>query len=782
MFSRAFFLILPALAGFGLSACSSGGGGAAAPMQPPAPAPPPPPPPPAVENFDTEEYQRQPALEQINVIPAYEEGALGGGAVISIIDTGIDTNHPEFSGRIHPQSADLVIAGVVSPGNERPGGPSLEDADDHGTPVASIIGAAKNDVGTHGVAPEATLLVFRVDDEGDDELSLLGAAISEAIDRSADIGADVVNMSFGSNEPTARNDFRNIIQFLKDNDVVTVLAAGNDGDADPDDSALGAFDVPGAPAAIIAGSVNSSNGISGFSNRAGEGADIYLVAPGEFLQGVFPGAAAGQTRDFSGTSAATPVISGAVALIRSLWPSLTAEEAVDILLSSATDLGAPGTDPIYGRGLLNVGAAVSPIGGVSTSSVTGSEVDPGTLGATLSGAYGSSLSGLGDIVVLDSYDRDFRLSLDKLVSRTGPARFDLEGRYSPFDDHRYSAMSLGAGWSAKMRLTSRDRSAYSLLDNQIAYGRNADLTADMAADMYDQTLGFALSGEIAGAHLVTAQGFSPASVDRMANPNHATPFLSDSAFSDAFLPRGTNAVTALTRFQATRKLSVDVLMTQGGDRDTEAERLLLAEGLPLDKPEIFVMRSGLNLALGDAMVRFEQGLRREKGAVFGARFGNDADAATAYAAIEGAWSPSPLWRLQGRFAAGLTFGEDFGFGDFAEEAPALKTTQFSAAISRAKLFSDADALWLGVSQPLQIEAGALDLLLPTGFDQATETLIFTPVSASLAPEGRRLDFEAGYRLFAGPLGAVDLNLIHQTFGGYELAPETTALIRSRFDF
>ncbi|PQA88566.1 S8 family peptidase [Hyphococcus luteus] len=777
LFFRAFSLVLAALSGAALSACSSGGNSDSSPMQPPA-ASTPPTPTTTTENFITAEYRRQAALEQINVIPAYEEGTLGNGAIVSIIDTGIDTDHPEFAGRIHPQSADLVIAGVVSPGDERPGGPDLNDDDDHGTPVASIIGAAKNDVGAHGVAPEATLLVFRVDDEGDDELSLLGAAISEAVDRTVNIGADVVNMSFGSNETSARDDFRNIVAFLKDNDVVTVLAAGNDGDADPDDSALGAFDVSGAPAAIIAGSVDSSNVISDFSNRAGEGADIYLVAPGELLSGVYPGAAADEVRVFSGTSASTPVISGAVALIRALWPNLTAEEAVDILLTSATDLGAPGTDPVYGRGLLNVGAAVSPMGGVSTSSITGSEVDPAALGATLSGAYGSSFSGLGDIVVLDSYNRDFRLSLDGLVSRSGPARFDLEGRYSPFNDHRYSSMALGDGWSMRMRLTARDRSASSLLNNQMAFAKGADPNADM----YDRTLGFAVSGEIAGARLFTAQGFSAAAVDRMSNPTHATPFLSDSAFSDAFLPRGTDAVTALTRFQATKKISIDVLMTRGQDRDSQAERLRLAQGLPLDKPDIFVLRSGVNLALGRGVLRFEQGLRREKGAVFNARFGDGDGAATAYAAIEGAWPLSALWRLQGRFAAGLTFADAYGFDAFAADAPTLKTTQFSAAVSRAKLFSDADALWLGVSQPLQIEAGAIELMLPTGFDQKTETLIFTPVSASLAPQGRRLDFEAGYRLIAGPLGAVDINVLHQTFGGYGLSPETTALIRSRFDF
>ncbi len=777
LFYRALFLAALTGAGLGLGACSSGGGSPnPSPMS--TPTPPPPPPPPPVENFDTAEYQTQPALAQINVIPAYEDGALGAGAIVSIIDTGIDTDHPEFAGRIHPDSADLVIAGVVQPADVRLGGPSLDDEDDHGTPVASIIGAAKNDVGAHGVAPEATLLIFRVDDDDDDELSLLGEAISEAVDRSADLGADVVNMSFGSTEPGARSDFQGILQFLKTNDIVTVLAAGNDGLADPEASALGALDVPGAPAAIIAGSVNAANGISSFSNRAGEGAEIFLVAPGEGLRGVFPDAAAGQTRSFSGTSASTPVISGAVALVRGLWPNLTAEEAVEILLDSATDLGAPGTDAIYGRGLLNVGAAISPLGAVSTSSINGSEVDPAALGATLSGVYGSSLAGLGDIVVLDSYNRDFRLSLDGLVRHSSPERFDLEGRYSPFDEHRHASLPMGKGLSMQMRLSSRDQSAASFINNQMAFSKDAETNPQLI----DQTISLALSGGAGKTHFLAAQGFTAASIDRMANPAQATPFLSDSAFTDGFLPRGTGAVTALARFQASKTISFDLLMTQGEDRGAETETALFNQNQPLNQPEIFVLRSGVGFALGRASLRLEQGLRQETGAVFNARFGDDTSATTAYAAIEGAWSPSAHWRLQGRLAAGLTNTDSYGFNAFAAETPTLKTTQFSVALRRAKLFSNDDALWLGVSQPLQIESGALDLILPTGFDQQTETLIFTPVTASLAPEGRRLDFEAGYRLFAGPLGAIDVNVIHQTFGGYDLPAETTALLRSRFDF
>ncbi|WP_428406946.1 S8 family peptidase [Hyphococcus sp.] len=762
----------------GLAACGGGGGGAVPSPMTPAPAPPPPPAP-APVNYDTAEYRNQPALDRIGAIAAYERDAQGAGVIISVIDTGIDDDHPEFLGRIHPQSADLLIAGVVAPGDVRAGGPDLFDYDDHGTPVASIIAAARNGAGIHGVAPEATLLIYRVDDDSMDDNSLLGNAIGEAVSRSASLSAGVVNMSFGTDEPAARPQFAGDFTTLKNADVVAVVAAGNDGDANPDESALGALDVAGEPNVIIAGSVDAANNISSFSDRAGIAADIYLVAPGEFLRGVVPNGTASQTRSFSGTSAATPVITGAVALVRSLWPALDAETVVEILLATATDLGAPGTDPIYGRGLLNLAAATSPMNGVSTSSISGSEVDPAAMGGTLSGVYGSSLSELGDIVVLDGYGRDFRLSLSSLVAQSAPDSFDLESRYSPFDQHRYSAMTLDRNWSLQMRLTSRDRSQRSLIDHQIAFG-GASSRSDARAE---ESIGFAFSGAInEETHLIAAQGFSAAAVDRMAVPSRATPFLSDSAFNDAYLPRSADAVTSMMQFSPAKNITADLMMTAGGDRDLTLETALYDDGLPMDNPDVFVLRGGVNVAFGDTILRFEQGMRQEQGGVFNARFGGDMNATTVYSAIEGVWSPAPLWRLQGRIAAGLTFADAFGFEAFAENAPVLKTTQFSAAVSRQKLFGEADALWLGVSQPLQIEAGALELMLPTAYDPYTEEFFYSPVTASLAAAGRRLDFEAGYRLFSDESGVIDVNLMHQTFGGYDLDAQTTALLRGRFDF
>ena len=94
--------------------------------------------------------------------------------------------------------------------------------------------------------------------------------------------------------------------------------------------------------------------------------NYYMVAPGTSLILPWNGGFA----LLSGTSFSSPLISGAAAIILQRWPNLTGRQLADILFASATDLGAPGVDTIYGHGLLNIAAALQPIG-VTTFAVSG---------------------------------------------------------------------------------------------------------------------------------------------------------------------------------------------------------------------------------------------------------------------------------------------------------------------------------------------------------------------------------------------------------------------------
>jgi hypothetical protein len=753
---------------FGLAACASDG----KKNNPPAPASP-------AQNFDTAEFNKQSGLNQIDVLPAYERDALGQGVIVAIIDTGIDLDNPEFADRIHPNSADLVAPGIVSSGDLRPGGPNLQDQDNHGTPVAGIIGAAKNNAAIHGVAPEATLLIFRADDETDDE-TILGPALGEGVVRAAQHNAHVLNLSLGSDDAGARASFASIFQFTKDHDIVSVISAGNDGAAEPDESALGALDVPGDPATIVAGAVGSGNVIAGFSNRAGSAADIFLVAPGVLINTIGVNTPNGQTELFSGTSASTPHVSGAAALLRSLWPQLSAVEIVEILLESATDLGDPGIDPVYGRGLLNVGAAVAPSGSVTSLSAGGSETEVTAIGASLSSVFGDFGATIGRIVVFDEYDRDFRLNFGDAINAAAPEQYDVEAALNPFDRRENAIQRIDGRSVAAYQLRSRDLWMTNL------QARPADFLtgADLRNDLMDRSLALALTADMgAGRQMTIAQGFSSRAADQMTQPMRDTPFLNGSAFSDAFLPKTDRAVSGFAHASLTPRFSADLFMTSADDElDDGAAAFETIDAEPREDRRTSAVRAGLTWRTRTIALRLEQGLRQEQGTILKAYFGEGTAARTLYAAVEADLLLSPRWRAKGRFSSGYTMAQTHGLGDFVDGFSNLMTTQFSAALIRQGLFGASDQLWLGVSQPLQIESGAIRMTLPTDFDPYAETLTFTSVRAPLAPNGRRLDFEAGYRLFAGNRAAFDINVIHQAFGGLDAPALTTFVLRSGFQF
>ena len=123
---------------------------------------------------------------------------------------------------------------------------------------------------------------------------------------------------------------------------------------------------------IIAGSVGvfdrtsqttgSLDQISAFSNRAGTAATSYLTAVGAGIKTINE---EGEHYLYSGTSFSAPTVTGAVALMAQLFPNLSGRQIVDLLFKSADDLGAAGTDSIFGRGRLNITRAMQPIGTVS---------------------------------------------------------------------------------------------------------------------------------------------------------------------------------------------------------------------------------------------------------------------------------------------------------------------------------------------------------------------------------------------------------------------------------
>jgi len=121
--------------------------------------------------------------------------------------------------------------------------------------------------------------------------------------------------------------------------VIVVIAAGNTGGAGPEGFALENAATTNSRLLIIVGGHDANGQLSPGSSRAGTGAQWYLAAYG------------------GATSFSAPVVSGAAALLTASFPGLSGHQIATILLETAIDAGAPGVDPVYGNGILNIGSA-----------------------------------------------------------------------------------------------------------------------------------------------------------------------------------------------------------------------------------------------------------------------------------------------------------------------------------------------------------------------------------------------------------------------------------------
>jgi subtilisin family serine protease len=273
----------------------------------------------------------------------------GAGAVVAVIDSGVQADHPDLAGRIG-QGYDEV---------QNDGTP--QDGDGHGTHVMGIVGAATgNGVGVESVAPAATLMPIRV--LGDDGAGSLDD-VARGIDFARTHGAHVINLSLGSEVPlvgAAEGDAVDAaIRRALAAGIVVVAAAGNNGVPICEQPAAG-------DGLLCVGAVDKRRQRSFFSSF---GSGLGLVGPGgsggaslgmagEDVLSTFAGSG---YRELAGTSQAAPHVAGVAALLVAL--GVRGQAAVKRLRATATDLGTPGEDTEYGAGLVNARAAVAGLGG-----------------------------------------------------------------------------------------------------------------------------------------------------------------------------------------------------------------------------------------------------------------------------------------------------------------------------------------------------------------------------------------------------------------------------------
>ncbi|WJY26269.1 S8 family peptidase [Sporosarcina trichiuri] len=257
-------------------------------------------------------------------------GSQSAPVTVAVIDSGIDSAIPDFAGRIAPGAYNFTD-----------GTSDVQDVNGHGTAVSGVIAAALNDrygiTGIMGPYDVKILPLKTIKADGTGTVSMNVQAIDYAIRR----GVDIINISQGG--PAASVIEKDAIQRAEDAGILIVASAGNDAGKGNPVMYPAAYDK-----VLSVASVDQRNQHSSFSTYNDE---VDLSAPGERIVTNAPG---GRFVSMSGTSFSAPIAAGAAAMVQAEFPGLAPAETKKLLMESAKDLGAPGWDPLYGAGVLDL--------------------------------------------------------------------------------------------------------------------------------------------------------------------------------------------------------------------------------------------------------------------------------------------------------------------------------------------------------------------------------------------------------------------------------------------
>ncbi|WP_173978036.1 S8 family peptidase [Magnetospirillum sp. UT-4] len=657
------------------------------------------------------ELGRNYGLGAVGADAAHAAGQTGTGVTVAVIDTGIDVQHKDFAGAIAAASTDIV-SGLAA---------NVDDQGGHGTSVAGIVGARADGYDAVGVAPDATLLAVRSEYTCSPKCSFAYSDLANATDYARLQGAKVMNFSLGGDSIGA--DFQAALARATGDGRVVVAAAGNTGGANPINPAAWLAGVDAGGLGLAVGAVDATNTIASFSNRAGTAKDRFLVAPGV---NVVTTANGGGTQVVSGTSFAAPHVAGAAAVVWGASPFLTGAEVADILLQSARDLGDPGTDAVYGRGLLDVDQALQPVGGTSVptgTTVADGGAAPAATALSLGGAFGDALSrgtGLDRAMVLDAYGRPFAADLSARI-RAAPAEDRLAGWLAP---------SGGVTTTRLDAATALTLAAPPEPDHlRLAPGEEA------AAPR------FALSTRIGATELGAARGFGLDRLTGLAASGHDGGGMVAGVTASPFTAMGGDG----SALAAGQDIGNGIRVAAGFSQEGGGESALPA-------PE-------RRLAMAEASRRFEggavaglQGGRLSEGdgplsSAGAGAFGFERPAATDFVDLFGALPLGPRSELFGRWGMGRTDGAALD-GGLLRGGGDLYSQSFAVGTATREVMADGDRVAFTLSRPLRVNAGSATLAVPTGRTM-DGTIVYREETLDLTPTGAETDLELTWSVTTG---------------------------------
>jgi len=286
-------------------------------------------------------------MPQINMPSAWDVTTGSSSVTIAIVDTGVDTSHPDLSANI-VSGYDFV---------NRDADP--QDDEGHGTHVAGIAAAiGNNNEGVAGMAWQASIMPIKVlGADGSGSVS----DIADGITWAADHGAQIINLSLGG--PDVSSVIRDAVNYAYDQGALLVAAAGNEYDEGNPTMYPAAYDH-----VLAVGAVGDEDEHAYYSNTGsyvdvaapgGNPSSDYDSDPNHWILSTYWRGSGYSYAWIVGTSQACPHVAGLAALIWARNPSLSNDDVESIIESTAVDLGSSGRDDVYGYGRIDAQAAVA---------------------------------------------------------------------------------------------------------------------------------------------------------------------------------------------------------------------------------------------------------------------------------------------------------------------------------------------------------------------------------------------------------------------------------------
>ncbi|HXA39554.1 MAG TPA: S8 family serine peptidase [Phenylobacterium sp.] len=664
----------------------------------------------------------------------------------------------------------------------------------HGAAVASLIVGAHDGQGVMGIAPGASVVAYNPFDS-------TGTAnwtdITKGVQMLKAEGANVVNMSLGVPGTTFDQGWNGVFSSLAVTltlkNTVFVMAAGNEGVVQTNNVAWSLLN----PAFIVVGSVDvTGKTISNFSNQPGTACltpllgictgdrlmNHFIVAPGEMI--MVSDGHGGVTRQ-SGTSFAAPQVAAAIALLQSRWPWLVnfPNETVNIILQSAKDLGAPGVDPVYGHGLLDVAASQSPLNfnNLVWYQVQNGKMTSQTSSAVLStyqtanhqawdasGAYFYAFEPIG------LTQRDFAIPLSsKLVGQTMTA---MGGSQQQFQAYLLSRMDGWAGMQTTSHLASSGYDGFSTVSTPIGGKWGADMTLTVAPrekrqGFRDEGPDYQSSLRVDGerASLLFGYGDGAPALTARSGFTQAADFDAERGGANPLLGLASGGGYAGWNYDLTHRLQISAgIMARSDRRDEAALPGITGAASGAATYQAGVQLVSLNYAASDRLTLTGSYTHlHEASGILGIQSTNRQDfqgGSTTDGFTAGAnWVLAPNLSIMATGTLGHTRQADRG-QTLAVDAGGLTSSAFEVAVARSNLFSKGDRLQVSVSQPMFVESGRLKMTSVQVVNRDTGEL--GVVTQSLDISGQRQ--LAGEAIYSRPLS--DGRGVVGLFGRVETVP------------